>query len=98
MIPGLEEHPGIWYSVIAGDFDQDGDDDFIAGNLGENHRFTVSEQYPLSLYAIDIDIDGTLDPISTGYWQDRQGVMQEYPVNYLDELWSQSELLFKKVQ
>jgi hypothetical protein len=89
-IPGFVEHPGIWYSVIAGDFDQDGDDDYIAGNLGNNHRFNVSDTYPLNMYAIDIDMDGTLDPVSTGYWENMEGEMTEYPINYLDELWSQS--------
>jgi hypothetical protein len=91
-IPALESQHGIWYSVVAGDFDQDGDDDYIAGNLGENHRFTVSDQYPMSLYAIDLEMDGNIDPLTTAYWEDQQGKMTEYPVNYLDELISQSTL------
>jgi hypothetical protein len=48
----------IWYSITAGDFDQDGDDDHIAGNLGDNHRFTMSS-FPLNLYAIDLTWTGT---------------------------------------
>jgi hypothetical protein len=95
-IPALEDQHGIWYSLIAGDFDQDGDDDYIAGNLGDNHRFSVSDQYPLNLYAIDLDLDGNLDPLTTAYWQDRNGKMTEYPINYLDELWAQSTFLQKK--
>jgi hypothetical protein len=90
IVPSLESHRGIWYSVAAGDFDQDGDDDYLAGNLGENHRFTVSGIYPMNLYAIDLDMDGTIDPVITGYWNDKNGEMKEYPVNYLDELWAQS--------
>jgi hypothetical protein len=89
-IPELEAYHGIWYSIIAGDFDNDGDDDYIAGNLGENNRFTVCDKYPLSLYAIDLDLDGNLDPIITGYWKDKNGKMKEYPVNYLDDLIAQS--------
>ncbi len=46
IIPGMEDHKGLWYSIAAGDFDNDGDDDYIAGNLGENHRFTVSDRVP----------------------------------------------------
>jgi hypothetical protein len=95
-IPGLEDHHGIWYSLVAGDFDQDGDDDYIAGNLGDNHRFNVSDQYPLSLYAIDFDMDGTIDPLITAYWHDQNGKMKEYPINYLDELWAQSTFFQKK--
>ena len=94
---GLDDHPGFWYSVAAGDFDQDGDDDYIVGNLGENHRFNISPEYPLSLYAIDLDMNGVLDPITTGYWENIEGEMTEYPVNYLDELWSQS-VFFNKYE
>ena len=97
-IPALEYQHGIWYSLVAGDFDQDGDDDYIAGNLGDNHRFTVSDQYPLSLYAIDLDMDGIIDPLTTSYWKDKDGIMKEYPINYLDELWAQSVFFQKKFQ
>lgn len=95
-IPVMEEHHGIWYSIIAGDFDQDGDDDYIAGNLGENNRFTITGKYPLNLYAIDLDLDGNIDPIITGYWKDRNDKMKEYPVNYLDDLVAQSSYFQKK--
>jgi hypothetical protein len=89
QVAGMEEKHGVWYSVTAADFDLDGDDDYILGNLGENHRFTVNENYPLRIYALDVDRNGTLDPIMTACWKDRNGVMQEYPVHYMDELNSQ---------
>jgi hypothetical protein len=84
-VPGMENRHGIWYSLVAGDFDHDGDEDYIAGNLGDNHRFTISDQYPQNLYAVDLELDGILDPLITAYWKDQQGQMKEYPVNYLDE-------------
>lgn len=92
----IESKHGIWYSITAGDFDQDGDADYILGNLGENHRFTVSDKYPLRIYAFDLDLNGTLDPISTGYWKDQHEVMREYPINYFDELCGQSTFFLKK--
>ena len=95
-IPEIEKMHGIWYSICAADFDQDGDDDYIIGNLGENHRFTISDQYPLRIYALDLDLNGTLDPISTGYWVNEYGEMKEYPINYLDELGSQSRYFTRK--
>jgi hypothetical protein len=94
-IPELDAMHGIWYSLVAGDFDNNGDDDYIAGNLGENHRFNVCDKYPLNLYAVDIDLDGRLDPIMTSFWKDQYGKMKEYPVNYLDELSAQSSF-FKR--
>ena len=68
----------------------------MVGNLGENNRFTVNDKYPLNLYAIDIDLDGNIDPIMTGYWKDKNNNMQEYPVNYLDDLAAQSSYFQKK--
>ena len=89
IIPEIDELHGYWYSITAGDFDLDGDDDYIIGNLGNNHRFHVSDKYPMHLYAVDADMNGTLDPIITAYWNNPEGVMTEYPVNYLDELVAQ---------
>lgn len=91
-IPGLEEKHGFWYSLAAGDLDGDGDKDIIAGNMGDNHRFTITNKFPLRIYAVDVDMNGIIDPISTAYWENKDGIMTEYPVNYLDELWSQSKM------
>jgi hypothetical protein len=91
----LSKKRGFWYSVTAADFDGDGDDDYIAGNLGKNHRFNVSKDYPLRMRAFDTDRNGSLDPFFTGYWPDSNDVMREYPVNYLDELVAQTPILPK---
>ena len=95
-IPTLENQHGIWFSLAKGDFNHDGYDDYIVGNLGENNRFTASDKYPLNLYAINLDNDGNLDPILTAYWPDAKGEMKEYTLNYLDELWSQSKYFENK--
>ena len=92
----LDEKHGFWSGITTGDFDQDGDPDYIVGNLGTNNRFTISDQYPFRVYALDLDKNGFVDPIATSYWKDAEGVMQEYPVNYLDELASQSPF-FRKI-
>jgi enediyne biosynthesis protein E4 len=89
-LPENEVHRGFWYSVASGDFDGNGYDDFIVGNLGENNRFNISDKYPLKIYATDLDLDGTIDPVMTGYWPDKNEVMKEFPVNYLDELTGQT--------
>lgn len=95
ILPELDSKHGLWFSLASGDFDSDGDPDYVLGNLGLNHRFTISDQYPMRAYAIDLDKNGFIDPISTSYWKDEQGQMQEYPINYLDELAAQSPFFRK---
>ena len=94
-LPGLDRYQGLWSALVAVDLDQDGDDDYLVGNLGLNHRFTVSDQYPLHLYAVDVDNNGAIDPLTTSYWPDDAGQMQEFPVHYLDELAAQSPFFRK---
>ena len=91
-----EDHKGFWYSVVAGDFDGNGYDDYIVGNLGDNNRFNISNAYPLKIYAIDLEMDGIIDPIITGYWPNKKNKMSEFPLNYLDELTSQSPYIKNK--
>jgi hypothetical protein len=92
----LEAKHGFWSAIHAVDLDGDGDDDYILGNLGDNHRFRISEQYPMRMYSLDLDGDKSIDPFPTAYWKDKDGKMQEYPVHYLDELAAQSEFFRKK--
>ena len=64
---GLENTNGWWNSINAGDFDKDGDIDYIVGNLGLNSRYTASVEQPLSIYSKDFDNNGTIDPILCRY-------------------------------
>ncbi len=57
----LSSKSGWWYSIEPADFDNDGDVDFIAGNIGSNNKFHPSEEKPLYLYCNDFDDNGTLD-------------------------------------
>jgi len=72
---GLGHLTGWWFSLASGDFDNDGDIDFIAGNIGKNVKYKASETEPLQIYCADFDNNGTLD-IVLGQYQ--QGVC--YPV------------------
>ena len=72
---GLEKTSGWWYSLIAEDFDKDGDLDLMAGNLGLNYKYQADASETFDVYANDYDKNGKLD-IVLGYYQD--GV--QYPL------------------
>lgn len=58
-----DEKFGWWASIEAVDIDNDGDDDYIIGNMGENIKHAVSKKKPLYLYANDFDKNGSLDVV-----------------------------------
>ncbi len=58
---GLSDDIGWFYSINKGDFDNDGDEDFIVGNLGLNNKFQPTNEKPLHVYSNDFDENGTLD-------------------------------------
>jgi hypothetical protein len=64
---GLTNTAGWWNSLAAGDFDRDGDTDYVAGNLGLNTRYEASPDQPVRVHAKDFDGNGTLDPILSHY-------------------------------
>lgn len=87
---GLEKFSGWWNSIAGGDFDKDGDTDYIAGNLGQNNYYKLSEKHPLRAYAKDFDSNESIDAILSCYFKSENGEMKEYPVHFWDELYSQS--------
>jgi hypothetical protein len=58
---GLDNTVGWWYSISTADFDNDGDDDVIVGNIGKNNKFHPSKNNPLHIFSNDFDDNGTLD-------------------------------------
>ena len=60
---GLENTRGLWMTIRAADVDNDGQDDLLVGNWGENSKLRASGQYPLKLYAGDFGNDGHLEQL-----------------------------------
>ena len=71
----LPHSNGWWFSLHMDDFDQDGDPEIIAGNLGENHKFKASKLHPFNVYAGDFDRNSSWDIILSQYQQDHN-----YPI------------------
>jgi hypothetical protein len=66
---GLVGTNGWWNSIAGGDFDRDGDTDYIVGNLGLNSPYRASTEQPLCVYASDYDKNGSIDPVMCYYVQ-----------------------------
>lgn len=60
---GLSNYTGWWNTLSVNDINGDGKLDIIAGNLGENTKYKVSQEQPLSVFAKDYDKNGMLDAI-----------------------------------
>lgn len=58
---GLDSLNGWWYSITAVDYDEDGDEDYILGNMSKNYKHHVSKKKPLYLFYNDFDDNGVGD-------------------------------------
>lgn len=97
---GTESKTGWWKSIAAADLDNDGDQDYIAGNLGTNSYYKASKEHPVSVYASDFDNNGSYDAFLSHYLPASQAdrTMKEYPVNGRDDAVKQMISLRSKFQ
>ena len=85
---GIANQIGWWTSIVSGDFDNDGDIDYVVGNLGENSFYKASQKYPVSVYASDFDGDKSYDAFLSLYLPSSQNdtSKKEFPANSRDEI------------
>jgi hypothetical protein len=76
-----ENESGWWNCLLADDFDNDGDTDFVAGNFGLNNQFRPSKDKPISMNYGDFDKNGSVDPLISYFIQGKS-----YPWATRDEL------------
>ncbi len=88
---GTAKTQGWWNCLAAGDFDNDGDVDFIAGNQGLNSRFKASAEKPVSMYVNDFDLNGSIEQVICTYDGD-----VSYPLALKHNMLKQLPLLEKK--
>ncbi len=82
---------GLWNTIESEDLDNDGDMDFVLGNIGLNSPLNASRSSPMQLFVGDFDQNYSIDPILTF----SQGNNQ-YPLYHKDELVKQLNFIRKK--
>jgi hypothetical protein len=88
---GLEKTQGWWNVVRAADWDNDGDLDLVAGNLGLNSRLHASATEPVSMFVYDFDKNDSTDQVLTHFTSGK-----EYPFHTRDEMTKQMPYLKKR--
>ncbi|MXV50877.1 RNA-binding protein [Pedobacter sp. HMF7647] len=85
---GTETNLGWWNTIASGDFDNDGDIDYIVGNQGLNSFFKASNKYPVYITAKDFDNNGSYDAFPSLFLpvsQDDQ-TRKEFPAQGRDDI------------
>jgi hypothetical protein len=87
----LSENKGWWNFILPCDLDNDGNVDFIVGNLGLNTKLKASDKEPVSLYFNDFDDNGKKEQVLSYYVAHK-----EIPFATKQELEKQLPFLKKK--
>lgn len=87
---------GMWRSIASADMDNDGDIDFVTGNMGLNNKYHFSAGYPLNMWYADLDGNGSNDPVMGYYMPSRSGNKELYPAHGLDDIASQVPAIKKQ--
>ncbi|MDE3251254.1 MAG: VCBS repeat-containing protein [Bacteroidota bacterium] len=87
---GINQVVGWWNTIAPGDFDNDGDIDYIIGNQGLNSFYRASPKYPVHVYASNFDKNNNFDAIPTLYLPDIDGVKKEFPAQTRDDIIKQT--------
>ncbi|MFY0599003.1 MAG: VCBS repeat-containing protein [Cyclobacteriaceae bacterium] len=72
---GYSHTAGWWFSIEKGDFNQDGLQDFIVGNLGLNYKYKATTDETFDLYVSDFDQNNKADLV-LGYFNNGE----QFPV------------------
>ncbi len=95
---GINGQVGWWNSLVSGDFDNDGDIDYIAGNLGLNTYYKASDQYPVRVYAGDFTRSERYLAFLSQYYpvSHQDQTMKEFPAQARDDVMMQMNSLSRK--
>ena len=83
---GISKQTGWWNTIAPGDFDNDGDIDYIVGNMGLNSFYRASEKYPVHITAADFDKNGSFDAFPSLFLPDKNGDKKEFPAQTREDI------------
>jgi len=85
---GISQETGWWRSVLPADFDNDGDIDYVAANLGLNSFYRASADFPVKIYAKDFDNNGSYDAVPSLFLPStlENTERKEYPAQTRDDM------------
>nr|WP_294941266.1 VCBS repeat-containing protein [uncultured Mucilaginibacter sp.] len=83
---GIADKLGWWNTIAGGDFDHDGDVDYIVGNTGTNTFYKASQEYPMYITAKDFDNNNSFDAFPSLFLKDKDGKMQEFPAHTREDI------------
>ncbi|WP_300024945.1 VCBS repeat-containing protein [uncultured Maribacter sp.] len=63
---------GWWWSIEQGDFDQDGDMDYVVGNNGLNYKYKATKDETFDIFVNDFDKDNKEDIVLSYYNDGKQ--------------------------
>ncbi|MEI8111327.1 MAG: VCBS repeat-containing protein [Chitinophagia bacterium] len=82
----IADQKGWWNSIVSGDFDKDGDIDYVLGNMGKNSFYRADAEHPVSILGGDFDKNGSYDAIPSLYLPDLRGNKKDFPAQSRDDL------------
>ncbi|MEO7213627.1 VCBS repeat-containing protein [Mucilaginibacter sp.] len=83
---GISDKLGWWNTIAGGDFDHDGDIDYVVGNTGTNTFYKASDQYPMYITAKDFDNNGSYDAFPSLFLKDQEGQIKEFPAHTREDI------------
>lgn len=93
---GLTNMNGLWRSLQQADIDNDGDMDYIVGNMGLNNRFHIAADRPMMLCTKDMDKNNFVELVPAYYIKDNDDKYQLFPGLDRNQLAEQLPAIKKK--
>jgi hypothetical protein len=95
---GVSSETGWWNTIAPGDFDNDGDIDYVLGNLGQNSFYRASPKTPVGILAKDFDKNDSYDAFPYLYLPDKEGQLKPFLAQTRDDIVKQMISMRAKFQ